>query len=402
VLEQVKALQLALHGGPPVRKHVLPYGHQSIEEDDIRAVVDVLRSDWITTGPEITRFEEELALCVGARYAIALSSGTAALHAACFAAGLSPGDEAITTPLTFCATANCVIYQGAVPIFVDVCPDTLNLDPRAVEGRITQRTKAIVAVDYAGNPADLDQLRKLATNHDLVFIEDACHALGAEYKNRRVGSIADMTVFSFHPVKHITTGEGGMVTTNDAALARRLKIFRNHGIDSDVRERQASGQWRYDMVELGYNYRLTDIACALGRSQLQRLKSNLERRRQIAARYTVAFQNFPGVVSPTIGPDDKPAWHLYPIKLDLSRFTVSRDEILKALRAENIGVNVHYMPVYLHSFYQQYLALAPGHCPIAESAYARLISLPMFHGMGDSDIEDTIAAMQKVCTAYSA
>jgi len=272
-----KEATLAIHGGQPVRKTLLPYGHQNIDEDDIRAVVEVLRSDWITTGPKVAEFEEAFAEYVGARYAVSFSSGTAALHGAAFAASLGPGDEAITTPMTFCATANCVLYQGARPVFADVCPDTLNLDPDEVGRRITSHTKAILPVDYAGHPADLDPLLELADRHGLVVIEDACHALGAEYKGRRVGSISHMTMFSFHPVKHITTGEGGMVTTNDVELARRLRMFRNHGIDSDARQRQAQGQWYYEMVALGYNYRLTDIGCALGLSQLRRLDANLAR-----------------------------------------------------------------------------------------------------------------------------
>ncbi|MEM4724963.1 MAG: aminotransferase class I/II-fold pyridoxal phosphate-dependent enzyme, partial [Candidatus Hadarchaeum sp.] len=255
---------LAIHGGRPVRKTLLPYGRQSIDEDDIQAVIEVLRSDWITTGPKVAEFEEAFAEYVGAKYAVSFSSGTAALHGAAFAAALGPGDEAIVTPMTFCATANCVLYQGAKPVFADVCPDTLNIDPEEVACKITPHTKVLLPVDYAGHPADLDPILELADRHRLAVIEDACHALGAEYKGRRVGGISHMTVFSFHPVKHITTGEGGMVTTNDAELARRLRIFRNHGIDSNARQRQAEGQWYYEMVELGYNYRLTDIGCALG------------------------------------------------------------------------------------------------------------------------------------------
>src|SRR6202140_1978634 len=308
---------LAIHGGTPVREKLLPYGRQSVDDADIEAVVEVLRSDWLTTGPKIAEFEEQFAARVGARHAVSFSSGTAALHGAAFAAGLGPGDEAVTTPMTFCATANCILYQGATPVFADVSLDTLNLDPREVSRKISARTKAIIAVDYAGHHAALDELRELAngSGQQTLLIEDACHAMGAEYHGKRVGGIADMTVFSFHPVKHLTTGEGGMVTTNDATRAETLRRFRNHGISSDSRQRQASGQWYYEMVLLGFNYRLTDVACALGLSQLKRLDANLARRREIAARYTAAFGNLPGIIPPGVRPDIKPAWHLYPIRV---------------------------------------------------------------------------------------
>ena len=392
---------LAAQGGQPVRARLLPYGHQSIDEDDIRAVVEVLRSDWITTGPKVAEFEEAFADYVGARYAVSFSSGTAALHGAAFAAGLGPGDEAITTPMTFCATANCVLYQGARPVFADVCSDTLNLNPDEIGRWITSHTKAILPVDYAGHPADLDPILELADRNGLVVIEDACHALGAEYKGRRVGSISHMTVFSFHPVKHITTGEGGMVTTNDAELARRLRMFRNHGIDSDARQRQAQGQWYYEMVSLGYNYRLTDIGCALGLSQLRKLDANLARRRQIAARYADALRNVPALIPPAVRPDVNPAWHLYPTRLDLPKLCVGRAEIFRALRVENIGVNVHYIPVHLHPYYRERFSYQGGECPVAERAYEQLISLPMFHGITDQDIEDVIGAVRKVLEYYA-
>ncbi|MFY9740944.1 MAG: aminotransferase class I/II-fold pyridoxal phosphate-dependent enzyme, partial [Candidatus Sulfotelmatobacter sp.] len=250
---------LAIDGGTPVRDTLLPYGRQSIDEKDIQSVVDVLRSDWLTTGPKVAEFEEAFAEHVGAKYAVSFNSGTAALHGAAFTAGLKPGDEAITTPLTFAATANCVLYQGATPVFADVSADTLNLDPRKAEERITPRTRAILPVDYAGHPAEMDAMLELADRHGLIVIEDACHAMGAEYRGRRTGSIAHMTAFSFHPVKHLATGEGGMVTTNRADCAETLRRFRNHGISSDARQRQSEGQWHYEMVLLGFNYRLTDI-----------------------------------------------------------------------------------------------------------------------------------------------
>ena len=392
---------LAIDGGTPVRKTMLPYGHQAIEEDDIQSVVDVLRSDWLTTGPKVGEFEEAFAARVGAKHAVAFSSGTAALHGAAFAAGLKPGDEAITSPMTFAATANCVLYQGACPIFADVSADTLNLDPDRFAERITPNTRAVLPIAYAGHPADLDPILALAERHGLVVIEDACHALGAEYRGRRTGSIAHMSVFSFHPVKHVATGEGGMVTTDRADYAASLRRFRNHGISSDALQRHASGQWHYEMVALGFNYRLTDVACALGLSQLKKLDANLTRRRAIAARYTTAFREIRGIVVPAVREDVNPAWHLYPIRLDLARLSADRGQIFKALRAENIGVNVHYVPVHLHPYYRDQLGCKPGDCPVAEDAYERLVSLPMFHGMSEQDVEDVLAAVLKVTTHFS-
>jgi perosamine synthetase len=387
---------LAVDGGTPVRNSLLPYGRQSIEEDDIQAVVDVLRSDWLTTGPKVAEFEEAFAARIGARYAVSFSSGTAALHGAAFAAGLKPGDEAITTPMTFAATVNCVLYQGATPVFADVSTDTLNLDPEKVAARITPRTRAVLPMDYAGHPADLDPMLELAARHGLVVIEDACHALGAEYRGRRTGSIADMTVFSFHPVKHLATGEGGMVSTDRTDCAQTLRRFRNHGISSDARERRADGQWRYEMVLLGFNYRLPDFACVLGLSQLKKLGANLSRRRGIAARYAAVFRDLAGILPPAVRLDVNPAWHLYPIRLSLERLSANRAQVFRALRAENIGVNVHYIPVHCHPYYRDRFGYRGREYPIAEDAYERLISLPMFHGMSDQDVEDVIAAVKKV------
>jgi UDP-4-amino-4,6-dideoxy-N-acetyl-beta-L-altrosamine transaminase len=391
---------LAIYGGDPVRSTLLPYGRQSIDESDIQVVVETLRSDWLTTGPKVREFEEALAAWVGAKYAVSFSSGTAALHAAAFAAGLQTGDEAITTPLTFAASANCVLYQGATPIFADVLDETLNLDPGLAAAQITPRTKAIIPVDYAGHPADLDSILHLAERHGLIVIEDACHALGADYRGRRVGSVAHMTVFSFHPVKHLTTGEGGMVTTDNPVFAETLRRFRNHGISSDARQRQSAGQWHYEMVLLGFNYRLTDIACTLGLQQMKKLETNLARRRQIAARYTREFHNLPGIFTPQTRPDVNPAWHLYPIRLDLARLSAGRGEVFHALRGENIGVNVHYIPVHHHPYYRDRFGYKVGEYPVAEAAYERLISLPMFHGMSDSDVEDVVCAVRKVVTHF--
>ncbi len=280
-------------------------------------------------------------------------------------------------------------------------PDTLNLDPAQVESRITPRTRALIPVDYAGHPADLDAIRELADKNGCLVIEDAAHSLGAEYKNRLVGSIADMTVFSFHPVKHLTTGEGGMVTTNRDHLAKTLGQFRNHGISSEARQRQSEGQWFYEMVLLGFNYRLTDIACALGLSQLKKLDENLSRRREIAARYAAAFQNLAGVTPPAVRDHANPAWHLYPIRLNLEKLNANRTHIFRALRGENIGVNVHYIPVHLHPYYRDRFGYRGGEFPVAEDAYERLITLPMFHGMSDQDVEDVIHAVQKVLCHYT-
>jgi perosamine synthetase len=393
---------LAIHGGRPTRPSMLPYGRQSIDENDIEAVVRALRSDWLTTGPKVAEFEEAVAAFVGAKCAVSFSSGTAALHAAAFAAGLQPGDEAITTPMTFAATANCVLYQGAMPVFADVEPGTLNIDSDQVKRRISSRTRAILPVDYSGHPAELDEILRLADHHGLTVIEDACHAFGAEYKRRRIGSIADMTVFSFHPVKHVTTGEGGMVTTGDSRRAETLRRFRNHGIDRDAHARQAVGQWHYEMVLLGFNYRLSDISCALGLAQLTKIQANLARRREIACAYGRAFRNIAGIRLLAVRPEVNPAWHLYPIQLELGELSATRDEIFQALRAENIGVNVHYIPVHLHPYYRERFGYTGGEYPVAENAYERLISLPMFHAMTDQDVADVIAAVQKVMAYFSA
>jgi perosamine synthetase len=393
---------LAINGGEPVRVHLLPYGRQLITEADIAAVVGVLRSDWLTTGPKVGEFEEAVARYVGSRFAVSLSSGTAALHAAMFAAGIGPGDEAITSPLTFCATANAVLYQDGRPVFADVTADTLNLDPAQVAPRLTSRTKAIVSVAYAGHPSDMTNLARLAREHGLLLIDDACHALGARYGERPVGSIADMTVFSFHPVKHIATGEGGMVTTDSPRLCERLRLFRNHGLDRDSRERQASGQWRYEMTTLGFNYRLTDLASALGLSQLARIGDNLARRREIARRYAEGFAAIASLELPVERENVRSAWHLYPVRLRLERLSAGRDDVFAALRAEGLGVNVHYLPVHLHRYYRERFGYAEGEYPVAEDAYSRLITLPMFHGMADQDVDDVLMAAHKVLGHYDA
>ena len=388
---------LAIHGGPPVREALLPYGRQTLTEADVAAATEVLRSDWLTTGPKVAEFEEAIADYVDARHAVSFSSGTAALHAAVLAAGLKPGDEAITTPLTFCATANAALYGGGTPVFADVRDETLTIDPKEVERRITPRTKVLLPVDYAGQPADLDALLALADRHKLLIIEDAAHALGAKYRSHMVGSISHMSVFSFHAVKHLTTGEGGMVTTNNGEFVQRLREVRNHGIDSDARARQADGQWHYEMTTLGFNYRLTDIACALGLAQLPRLPANLARRRAIAARYEKALATVSSLALPIVEADVTSAWHLYPVRVDTS---IDRAEVFNALRAEGLGVNVHYIPVHLHPYYRSRFGYRGGEFPIAETASGRLISLPMFHGMTDEDVDDVILAVEKVMNYF--
>jgi perosamine synthetase len=391
--------ELAIDGGTPVRPTLLPYGRQSVDEADIAAVIEVLRGDWLTTGPKVGEYEAAWAERVSARYAVAVNSGTAALHAAVFAAGIGPGDEVIVPAMTFAASANCVLYQGGVPVFADVQSDTLNVDPMAAERVVTPRTRAILAVDYAGQPADLDELGDIARRHGLVLIEDAAHAAGATYQGRPIGALSHLTTFSTHPVKHVTTGEGGLITTDDGSLAQRMRWFRNHGITTDHRQRAEKGGWHYEMVDLGYNYRLPDINCALGLSQLRKMDSWLARRRAIAAQYHQAFSDLPAVQPLTIRPDREPAWHIYPVLLDQARLRADRAQVFAALREENIGVNVHYIPVYWHPYYVR-RGYARGLCPAAEAAYERLITLPLFPAMNDTDVADVIEAVRKVTNAY--
>jgi perosamine synthetase len=392
--------KLAVDGGTPVRSVLLPYGRHTIEREDVDAVVATLTSGWLTTGPKVREFEDAFARAVRATFAVTFSSGTAALHGAVFAAGLGPGDRAVTSPLTFCASANVVLYRGAEPVFADVSPDTLNLDPARTRSLLDERTKAIIAVDFAGHPAELAALLAEARERGIVLIEDAAHALGAEYEHRRVGGISPLTAFSFHPVKHVTTGEGGMVTTDDPELAARLRTFRNHGISSDARERQQKGEWFYEMVALGFNYRLPDIGCALGLSQLSRLEKNIARREAVAQRYAEAFADLPEVQPPAVRANMRSAWHLYPIRLHLERLSAGRAQVLKALRAEGIGAAVHYIPVHYHPYYRERFGEQKGRCPVAESAYERLISLPMFAAMTTRDVEEVVAAVRKVIVHY--
>lgn len=392
---------LAINGGAPVRETLLPYGRQSIDTADINAVMDVLSSEWLTTGPLVNKFETCFSEFTGSRNAVAVSSGTAALHSAIFATGIKKGDEVIVPAITFVATANSVLYLGGIPLFADIEPDTLLIDPGFVQNLITPRTKAIIAMDYAGQPCDYGALSDIAEDHDLFLIADACHSLGGQYKNKRVGSLADLNVFSFHPVKAITTGEGGMITTDDDEMAKKMRTFRNHGISTDHRERQTKGTWCYEMIELGFNYRLTDFQCALGISQLKKLPHWIARRNYIAQEYLNFLKEFPEIAPLANKSHNYNAYHLFAILLQSEKLQNQRDFLFKALRAEGIGVNVHYSPVYLHPYYQCNLKYSGGICPEAEKIFPRLLSLPIYPIMQEQDLIDVITAMRKVINAVS-
>ncbi len=393
--------QLAMHGGRPVRAQLLPYGRQTIDDDDIAAMSAILRSGWLTTGPTVGEFERVFADFVGTREAVAVSNGTAALHACTYALGIGPGDEVIVPAMTFAATANCIVYQGGKPVFADVHPDTLLIDPIDVEKKITPRTRAIIAVDYAGQPCNYDALLDLAASRNLTLVADACHALGAEFKGKQAGAIARLSTFSFHPVKHIATGEGGMITTDDSDLAQKMRTFRNHGITTDHRKRERMGTWAYEMVDLGYNYRITDIQCALGISQLKKLPRWVTRRREIARTYQERFANHPAVLPLKVDPAGVHAYHLFVVRLVPGRLKADRREVFSALRAEGIGVQVHYIPVHLHPYYQSRFGTGPGLCPNAETAYEQILSLPIFPSMTDADVYDVVRAVHKVTQAYA-
>lgn len=390
--------RLAIDGGVPVRSKLLPYGHQWIDDEDISAVIEVLRSDWITQGPKIEEFERKVADRCGVKYAVAVSSGTAALHTACAIAGISKGDEAITSPLTFAATANAIVYCGGKPVFADTREGTFNIDPQEILKKLSSLTKAILPVDFAGHPADLDMIRTIAEEKGLVVIEDASHALGAEYRGRKIGSLADMTIFSFHPVKHITSGEGGMILTDNEKFYEKLKIFRHHGIVKDSIDDK--GSWYYEIFSPGYNFRITDFQCALGISQLKKLDRFIQRRREIAARYNEAFAEMEEIITPIEDNNARAVYHIYVIQLRTEALKVGRREVFEALRAENIGVNVHYVPLHLHPFYQKTFGYKKGDYPKVERYYERAITLPIFPKMRDEDIEDVIKAVQKVIRHY--
>lgn len=385
--------QLAIQGGKPIRETLLPYGRQSVSLNDISEVIEVLKSDWLTTGVKIPEFEQAVCKEVQADHAVAVSSGTAALHAAMYALQIKPGDEVIVPAMTFAATANCVVYQGGKPIFCDVDKETLLIDPDKAEKLITENTQAIIAVDYAGQPCDYQALETITSANYISLVSDACHSLGAKYYSRPVGSLADLNIFSFHPVKGITTGEGGMITTDSELFANRMRMFRNHGITSTPQQRTKQGTWFYEMVDLGYNYRLTDIQCALGISQLKRLPEWIEYRQEIAKKYDAAFKNIREIAPLKVKENISHAFHLYIVKFDTDP---DQKFIFDALRGEGIGVNVHYIPVHMHPYYRNNFKTGEGQCPVAESAYKKIISLPVYPSMGERDVSDVIAAVIKV------
>lgn len=370
----------------PVR---IPYSRQTLDESDIQAVVATLRSDWLTTGPAVPAFERALAAYTGAKYAVAFNSGTSALHAAYFAAGVGPGDEVITTPISFVATANAALFLGARVVFADVDPETINIDPKEVARLISQRTKVIAPVDFAGHPADLDEIMAIAKDAGAVVVEDACHALGARYKGRPVGSIADMTVFSFHPVKAITTGEGGAVCTSDPGFYQKLLLFRSHGITKDrAQMTHDEGPWYYEMHVLGPNYRLSDIHASLGLSQLAKVDRFVAERRAIAQRYG-ALLGGRDLILPVPKAHVEHAWHLYTVQLPNPR---TRRWVVEALHETGIGVQVHYLPIYRHPYYQRH-GYAGTFLPHAERYYSRCLSLPLYPGLSPDDVERVVTML---------
>jgi len=422
-IEAVNPFSPSAMPSAPCAKRIIPYARQSIDEKDVATVCSVLRSDWLTTGPKVTEFEQAVAEYVGAKHAVAVSSGTAALHAAMFALGIRPEDEVIVPPMTFSSTANCIVFQGGTPVFADVDRDTLLIDPAKVEEKITEKTKVIIGVDYAGQPCDWDKLREIGDRYNLRLVADGCHALGAEYKGKKVGAVADMTAFSFHPVKHITTGEGGMITTDNADYANRMRIFRNHGITTDHHQREKRGTWFYEMTDIGYNYRMTDFQCALGISQLRKLPKFLKRRHEIAARYDEALVDISGIEPLGLRADVLPAaqsargrgqskekapsnstpcslhsYHLYVVKIDFKALGIDRETLFTNLRENGIAVNVHYILVYLHPFYRDKFNFESGLCPNAEAAYEQIVSVPMFPRMTDEEVKKVIVELtNSVC-----
>ena len=394
-------IDLAINGGTPVRSSYLPYGKQFINKDDIQTVIDTLNGDYLTTGPAIEEFEKKVAKYVGAKYAVALSNGTAALHAACYAAGIKEGDEVITSPITFAASANCILYCKAKPVFADINPETYNIDPKEIESKITSKTKAIIPVHFTGQSVDLDPIIELAKKYNLIVIEDAAHALGTKYKGNYIGNISHMTEFSFHPVKTITTGEGGIVTTNCEKLYEKLLLFRTHGItrNQKLMNDKEDGPWHYEQIDLGYNYRITDLQCALGTTQMDKIDFFIKRRKELVNRYNKELSKIDGIIIQKEEEFSDTSRHLYIIKLDLNKFKVGRKEIFEALIAENIGVNVHYLPVYLHPYYEK-LGYEKGLCPRAEELYKSIITLPLYPSMSDEDFRDVVKAVSKVVGAY--
>lgn len=393
--------KLAIMDGTPVRDTKISYGHQYIDEKDIEAVVRVLKSDYLTCGPEIEKLERKLCQITGAKYAVAISSGTAALHAACYAAGIDKGDEVITTPITFAASANCVLYCGGIPVFADINEETFNIDPKQIANKITNKTKAVVAVDYTGQAVELDEIKTICSKNNIVLIEDGAHSIGTLYKGIPVGQIADMTTFSFHPVKTVTGGEGGAILTNSEDYYKRLLLFRTHGItrDSSLMSVPPEGDWYYQQIDLGYNYRMTDIQAALVNSQLDKLTMFKKRRREIVNRYNEAFAGMKEIILQREIEESDTTRHLYILQLNLDVLNASRKDIFDALKAENILCNVHYIPIYYFEYYQK-LGYEKGLCPKAETLYERMITLPLYYSMTDDDVESVIRAVKKVLGYY--
>lgn len=391
----------AIAGGTPVRDTKIFYGHQYLDEADYEAVLRVLKSDYLTCGPEIGKLEEKLCELTGAKHAVLVSNGTAALHVACIAAGIGENDEVITTPITFAASANCALYCNAVPVFADINEKTYNIDPDSVEEHITERTKAVVAVDFTGQSTEIDRLKEICQKHGILLITDGAHSIGTKYKGQPTGSLADMTTFSFHPVKTVTGGEGGAVMTNDDALYQKLLLARAHGITRDafLMSKEPDGPWYYEQVDLGYNYRMTDIQAALINSQLDKLEKFKARRKEIVKRYDEAFSQLPQVVVQQEIPESDTTRHLYILRINPERLTIDRRQFFDALAAENVCCNVHYIPVYYFPYYQK-LGYKKGLCPKAEKLYEEIISLPLYYAMTDQDVEDVIAAVKKIAEYY--
>ncbi len=394
--------KLALFGGKPVLDKKIGYGHQYIDDADIQAVVDVLKSDYLTCGPYVEKAERMLEAYTGAAHACLASNGTAALHCACIAAGIGPGDEVITTPLTFAASANCALYCGANVVFADIDPDTYNIDPASVESKITENTKAVVAVDFTGQAVKIREIRDICDRHNLIFIEDAAHSIGTKYDGKMVGSLADMTCFSFHPVKTVTAGEGGAILTNNDELYKKLILAHTHGITHDenlMEDAPHEGPWYYEEISLGYNYRITDFQSALLMSQLKKIDWFIKRRKEIVSKYNEAFEKLPGIIVQKEIPESDTCRHLYIIRLDLDRLTCTRREFFDAMSAEGVQCQIHYVPVYWFPYYRK-LGHKKGECPNAEKVYNCIMSIPLYPAMTDKDADDIIKAVSKIEAYY--
>lgn len=391
----------AIEGGKPVRETPIYYGHQYIDEADIQAVVDVMKSDYLTCGPKIAELEKKLCALTGAEYAVVCANGTAALHMAALAAGVKEGDEVIITPITFAASANCALYCGARPVFADIDPETYNIDPEKVEAAVTPATKAVVAVDYTGQSVAFDPLRDICKKHGLVLIEDGAHVIGTKYRGQPNGSLSDMTTLSFHPVKTVTGGEGGAVLTNDETYYKKLLLYRAHGITRDERlmEHEPDGAWYYEQIALGYNYRITDMQAALIISQLDKLSMFSRRRKEIVKRYDEAFSEMPELFVQREIPESDTTRHLYILRIVPERLRIDRKQFFEALAAENVCCNVHYIPTYYFPYYEK-LGYQRGLCPNAEKLYEEIISLPLYYAMSDGDVESVIEAVMKIVTFY--